>query len=139
MFVQLTQIVVPTFREAVVKEDTLAVDVTVRPLVRWRSLGDVDVDVLDHIDAHLLDDPVTLDVLALIGEDDMCRWGMRKWDMTKSPVPGCFGLTGPTVLKPHICNIDSPSIPVLSLLDMLYQEEYQPVERVVNHPCDALE
>ena len=59
--------------EKVRADTTLAFDVSLQPLVRHRQLTDVDLGVPEHIDAYVLGPPTSMDVLALNGEDELCR------------------------------------------------------------------
>ena len=113
-------------------------DVFVQPLERFRGLADVDADIPDKMDVHVFATPVKLDILALIGDDESSRWTLRQWVVTGSSQEGCFSLTSPSLLCPSVTSLDSPSVPVLCLLDRLDSAGFTLVSNPVKHEADSV-
>ena len=74
-----------------------------------------------------------MDVLGLIGGDELSRWGMRQWSVCDSRIEGCIGLSSPEYLCLSVTSPQSRTIPVLCLMGMLDAANYDPVYRAVNH------
>ena len=113
IFKQLKQILVPTYSEKLESQEKGLFGVTVQPLERCRNIADIDLDVPAHMDVYCLGCPNTVDVMALIGADESCRWNCRRWEEVDSDADGCVGLGNPCFLSPSVCNVNSPSVFVL--------------------------
>ena len=90
------------------------------------------------MDVHVFATPVKLDILALIGDDESSRWTLRQWAVTGSSHEGCFSLTSPSLLCPSVTSLDSPSVPVLCLLDRLDSAGFTSVSKPVKHEADSV-
>ena len=101
---------------------------TVQPLERY--LGGNQRD--DELEVFSVEDPTTLDLLDIFGTDPDKRSSILSWEPGVADVEGCVLLKRPQVLCPSL-PLNSPRIPVLSLLDVLLSRGWLGVQKVVEH------
>lgn len=108
-------------------------EITVQPLERWGSEMDSEAMCQQDQchDVFPVVDPCLTDVLAVCGGlENRHLW--RRWQVGDSDVSGCLCLMQPAILQTTLA-LNSPKIPVLSLLDALHQQGFAGRDQGVLH------
>ena len=106
---------IKTYEEELAQTSLL--DVAVQPLQKWAPLGENLVKT--EYDVFLVEDPCTVDLLAVVDLHADNRETILCWQTGRSDVEGCFLLHSPEVVKPHELEYSSPHVPILCRMDEL--------------------
>ena len=105
----------------------------VQPLEEFDGAG---APVADILDVFILEEPLKIDLVNLLGGDVATCADIRVWETCHSDVEDCYGLHKPrALLKPSIPLLD-PKCPVLALLVALTEDGWEAVDRMVEHSSD---
>ena len=70
----------------------------------------------ENFDTFVIDQPFVVDVIELIGSDQLSRWSIFKWQYKQSDTDGSITLSSPSLVRPPY-NLADQRIPALCLLD----------------------
>ena len=79
-----------------------------------------------------MEDPSVIDLLLVCGSSIVARSRVKIWDVQESDVVACVGLVRPRFTS-HSLPLDSPRVPVLSLIEELLRRSFIGVSRAVDH------
>ena len=89
----------------------------------------IDEDILD---VFVVEDPEKLDLVHICGTDPSIRGAILRRERQESDVEGCIALVNGQPIEPGV-PLGSPRIPILSLLDALEHNGFEPEQHVVTH------
>lgn len=76
-------------------------------------------DLPATMDVYTFGEPVTVDILSLIGYDVSSRWNLRECDVSASNVTGCDQLVNPVLVLPTPTNQQPHNLLLICLLHIL--------------------
>lgn len=75
--------------------------------------------------------PTTVELLSLGARQDLQN-NLHKWTVEASDCLGCFSLTNPAIVKPHVA-LEDPECPIVTLLAELRNRGWVAVRHLVRH------
>ena len=106
--------------------------VHVQPLELWPGNVCVNGMLPAAVEAFPVEDPYTMDFMALLPRHIDSRSDIRTWTPGRSDVEGCIALTNPEIPRPRLL-LNDPKLCVLSLVDELESRGWHKGPALVIH------